>query len=191
MRFAKMIGLGLIAALLLGWVARPAAASEGFYLGLQMPFDFIRGDFNGSDLPTVDTGAGIGVIAGYGFTPDFSAEMDWSVSSHNSEGATIDFAEFSINAKYLFGESPQAAPFLIGGIGSYTLGDSSLRFGGSGYNLGLGVDFYLAPGTTFGVALIRKFITYDRIVESDVPLVLLRNINGDTTTLRFDLTAHF
>lgn len=76
-------------------------------------------------------------------------------------------------------------------MGAYTLGDSSLTFGGSGYNLGVGLDYYSSSKVSLGIALIQKFITYDEIVESDVPLTMNQNLNGDTTSIRFDATYHF
>ena len=51
---------------------------------------------------------------------------------------------------------------------------------------------YIMKHTTRHVrALIRKIITYDKIVKSDVPLTLVGNLNGDTTSIRFDFTHHF
>ena len=64
-------------------------------------------------------------------------------------------------------------------------------FGGTGYNLGMGADYYVNPNVSLGVGLIQKFITYDRIEKSSAPFVLLKNPNGDTTSLRFDISYHF
>lgn len=167
----------------------PAFAKEGFYLGVQLPYDNIQGDFDNNLMPSVDPGLGIGLIAGYGITPNFSLEIDLSSSSHTSAGATIDFTEFSFDAKYAFLAPEPVQPYLLLGFGGYTLGDSSLTLGGNGYNLGVGVDFYTMSGWSFGLGLIRKIITYDRIEQGNV--ILLQNLNGDTTTLRFDATYHF
>jgi hypothetical protein len=167
----------------------PAFAREGLYLGVQLPYDDIQGDFDDNLAPSVDPGIGIGVIFGYGITSNIAFEIDLSSSSHSSAGATIDFTEVSLNAKYAFLAPQSVQPFLLLGFGGYTLGDNSLTFGGNGFNLGVGVDFYAMSKWSFGVGLIRKFITYDRIEKGDV--VLFQHLNGDTTTIRFDATYHF
>lgn len=164
---------------------------SGLYLGFQLPYNMIGGDFDGINGPEVDPGLGFGIILGYRFTPQFGMEIDWSGSGHNSEGADIGFGEFSLNAKISFAPETQAHPFLFAGVGSFVLGDSSLTFGGSGYNLGAGVDVQVSKQNTLGIALIQKFITYDEIVESDTPLILIGEINGDTTSIRFDFTHQF
>ncbi len=47
----------------------PAFAREGLYLGVQLPYDDIQGDFDDNLAPSVDPGIGNGVIVGYGITP--------------------------------------------------------------------------------------------------------------------------
>jgi opacity protein-like surface antigen len=165
--------------------------SAGMYLGFQLPYNMIGGDFDGTTMPKVDSGIGVGFILGYSFNSQFGMEIDWAGSGHNSEGADIGFGEFSVNMKFSFLPEGSTRPFLFAGIGAFTLGDNSLMFGGTGYNLGLGVDFQVGETNTIGLALIRKIITYDSIEKSDVPLTLVGDLKGDTTSIRFDFTHHF
>jgi len=164
---------------------------SGMFLGVQIPYNMINGDFDGTTMPKVDSGTGFGLILGYSFNPQFGMEIDWAGSGHNSEGADIAFGELSLNMKFSFVAEGTARPFLFAGIGAFTLGDSSLTFGGTGYNLGFGVDFQVGDANTIGLALIRKIITYDEIVKSDTPLTLVGDLKGDTTSIRFDFTHHF
>ncbi len=164
---------------------------SGAYLGFHIPYNMIDGDFDGTTMPKVDSGIGFGLILGYSFNPQFGMEIDWAGSGHNSEGADITFGELSLNMKFSFVPEGPARPFLFAGIGTFTLGDSSLTFGGTGYNLGFGVDFQVGDTNTIGLALIRKIITYDEIVKSDTPLTLVGDLKGDTTSIRFDFTHHF
>jgi len=164
--------------------------SAGMYLGFQLPYNMIGGDFDGTTMSKVDSGVGFGLILGYSFNRQLGMEIDWAGSGHNSEGADIGFGELSLNMKFSFGEG-KAHPFLFAGIGRFTLGDSSLTFGGTGYNLGFGVDLQVGDTNTIGLALIRKIITYDEIVKSDAPLNLVGDLKGDTTSIRFDFTHHF
>ena len=166
-------------------------ARAGAYLGIQVPYNSIGGDFDGTTMPKVDSGAGLGLILGYSFDKQFALEIDWSASGHNSEGADISFSEFSANMKFSFMPEQTARPFLFAGIGAFTLGDDSLLFGGTGYNLGLGVDFQVGEKSTIGLALIRKIITYDEILETAAPVTLVGDLKGDTTSIRFDFTHHF
>jgi hypothetical protein len=169
----------------------PAYAKEGFYLGLEIPFNKIGGDFDDKKAPVVKGGSGLGFIAGYGITPAFSLELDLAGSGHKSAGADISFGEFSLNGKYAFNIEEHVQPFLFAGIGSFTLGDDSLTYGGSGYNLGLGIDYYSSPQLSWGAALIGKIITYDKVVKGSKPASVTGNLNGETSSLRFDVSYHF
>ena len=164
---------------------------SGVYLGFQIPYNKIGGDFDGTTMPKIDSGAGFGFILGYHFNSQFGMEFNLAGSGHNTEGVDISFGEFSLNMKFSFMPEESARPFLFAGIGSFTLGDNSLTFGGTGYNIGLGMDVQVGAKNTIGLAVIRKIITYDEIVKSDVPLVLVGDLKGDTTSIRFDFTHHF
>lgn len=147
-------------------IASMANAKEGFYLGAQIPYNMIGGDFDGNTMPKNDAGAGIGLIAGYAFIPSFALEIDYSATSHkwNSGGQS----------------------------GTIGLGELSLMLGGTGYNLGIGADYYVSPNVSIGAGLMREIITYNKILESDTPgAVLLKDIKGDTTSIRFDAAYHF
>jgi hypothetical protein len=169
----------------------PAYAKEGFFLSVQIPYNNVQGDFDNINAPTVDAGAGLGFIAGYGLTPGFSLELDLSRSNHKVNDFRIRFEELSLNGKYAFLEDAAVQPFLFAGVGSFTLGDDNPTFGGSGYNLGLGMDMYSSPQLSWGIALIRKLITYNKVIKSSDPITMTKNLNGDTTSLRFDVTYHF
>jgi len=172
-------------------VADSSLAKEGFFLGAQLPVNDVRGDFNGLTNPEVNQGIGFGLIAGYGFSRNFSLEIDWSGSSHHAEGAKIGFGEFSLNAKYAFDTEHKMKPFFFAGAGAFALGDNSLMFGGRGFNIGFGGDYYVGEKTSLGIGFIMKFITYDKITKSEGPATLAGDINGDTASIRFDLTRHF
>lgn len=168
-----------------------AHAKEGFYLGLQIPFNKIGGDFDNQKAPAVKGGAGLGVIGGYGFTPAISLELDLAGTVHRQAGDDIGFGEFSLNGKYAFEAAPDIQPFLFLGIGSFTLGNDNLTYGGRGYNVGVGMDFYPSSHLSLGVALIGKIIKYDRVVKGTRPASQTGDLNGETTSLRLDATYHF
>ena len=166
-------------------------AKEGPYLGLQVPFNKINGDFDNIKATAVKGGTGLGLIAGYGFTPAVSLELDLAGTGHRSGDANVRFREFSLNGKYAFEASPHVQPFLFFGIGAFTLGNDSVTYGGRGYNAGLGMDYYSSPHLSWGVALIGKIIKYDRVLKGTKPASVTGNLNGETTSLRLDVTYHF
>jgi hypothetical protein len=168
-----------------------AHAKEGFFLGLQIPFNKINGDFDNQKAPAVKAGTGLGVIAGYGFSPAVSMELDLAGTGHRQAGDRIGFGEFSLNGKYAFEASPHVQPFLLFGLGSFTLGNDTLTRGGTGYNAGVGMDYYASSHLSLGAALIGKIIKYDRVVKGSKPALEPDKLNGETTSLRFDATYHF
>jgi len=178
------------AVLLLG-IAPDVHAVEKFYIGAMIPYNMIGGDFDNSHMPEVDAGVGLGAILGYKVTKGLAFEVDWSDSKLKSSGATVDFTELSVNAKYSFPDGDPVQPYVFAGVGKFTLGDSSLTLGGTGFNLGLGVDYYFNPKMSWGAGLFWKSITYDTIEKSDVPVILVGNLSGNTTSFRLDLKYHF
>jgi hypothetical protein len=53
------------------------------------------------------------------------------------------------------------------------------------------MDMYSSPQLSWGIALIRKLITYNKVLKSSDPITMTKDLNGDTTSLRFDVTYHF
>lgn len=186
----------MVCLMMLVAMASVANAKEGFYIGAQVPYNMIGGDFDDKTMPKVDDGAGIGLIAGYAFIPSFALEIDYSATSHKwksgGQSGTIGMAELSLNGKYSFLTASELQPYLFAGIGSFAIGDSSLMLGGTGYNLGIGADYYVSPNVSIGAGLMRKIITYNKVLESDpAGAVLLKDVKGDTTSIRLDVAYHF
>jgi opacity protein-like surface antigen len=162
------------------------------YIGAQVPYNMIGGDFDDKTASKVDAGAGIGLIAGYAFIPSVALEIYYSATSHKSGTDTIGLGELSLNGKYSFLAETALQPYLFAGIGSFALGDNSLMLGGTGYNLGIGADYYVSPNVSIGAGLVRKIITYNKVLKSDpAGAVLPKDIKGDTTSLRLDVAYHF
>ncbi|MBI3804057.1 MAG: porin family protein [Nitrospirae bacterium] len=189
----------LVIALLAG--VNLAEAKEGFYLGGELLYNSIDGDFDGTKGPDSDNGGGIGLILGYGLTPGFSLEIDWNASVHTAEvvrGATPSDAglgAFILALKYNFLSHQPLQPFLRAGIGGYAFivkdprGD--LKLTGSGFDLGGGVDYYVAPHFSIGAGVSRRFIEYRKIDFLGRKANLSPKISGDTTSLEVDFIYHF
>jgi hypothetical protein len=181
-----------ISAVLVALMCHPLAhAADTFYVSAQLPYNVIEGDFDNVHAPEVRTGVGIGVSLGYKLTPSFGLEIRWAVTKHDIGGATTDFRELSVNGRYLFLEDKSIRPYVMVGYGDYSLGDSSLTFGGRGPRFGLGFDSFINSNVSWGVALARAVPSYDKITKSDGPVVLTGSLRGDTTSLILDIKYHF
>lgn len=159
---------------------------KGLYFGAQMPANIISGDFD------IDPSLGFGFTFGYHFDSPIGLEITWARSGHTSGGGTnVTFSELSLNAKVDLRSEGRVIPFLIAGVGSFELGDKSLLLGGSGYNLGIGADASVSAHNTLGLTLMRKIITYDKVLESDPPATLDKDLNGNMVSIIISFTHYF
>lgn len=187
----------VVSLMMLVAMASMASAKEGFYIGGQIPYNMVKGDFDDTNGPKLKSGTGFGLIAGYTFPINLAVEVDFSRSSHQTDSTgftgSVALAEISLNGKYSF-MTTDLQPYILAGIGSFAMGSfdtpaGSFILSGTGYNLGLGADYYVSPNISIGAGIIQKFITY---TKTDNPLVTLsKDIKGDTTSVRFDVAYHF
>lgn len=191
----------MVCLMMLVAMASVASAKEGFYIGAQIPYNTIGGDFDGKTISKYDPAAGLGLLAGYTFPINLAVEVDIARSAHSwkydtslaTYSGTDVFTEVSLNGKYSFVVSNEFQPYLFAGIGSFAISgkdlatDKTETLSGTGVNAGVGADYYFTPNVSAGLGVIQKFITYDKYSGG----TLIKNIKGDTTTVRFDVGYHF
>jgi hypothetical protein len=174
-------------------VAFPAVAKEGFYLGAFIPYNKITGD--SADPPSdayinsLDSGAGFGLRAGYGFNRYFAIEGALFDSTHKSNLGIVDqdFSGLTLDAKVNFPLTGHSfEPYLLLGVGHYELGDSSGKFKGNGSQFGVGIDFYLMPELSLNTGLTWRRITFD---SNDFGIT--DDVNARVRTFDVGLTYHF
>jgi hypothetical protein len=163
-------------------VATPAMAKEGFYLGLNLVFNDLSGDINPNDY--IDSGNGLGLRGGFGLNRYLAIEGGLWKTTHDTKGSeTVDLSAGTIDLKLslpLSGSS--VAPYILGGLGSYTLKGSGGSIDGRGGQLGIGMDIYLFPELNFNVGLTRRNVTFDdHGTDRD----------GKITSLDFGFSYHF
>ncbi len=195
----KLFG-GMLFILVLASVHQ-ADAKEGFYLGGALLYNSINGDFDGTNGPKTDSGAGIGLVLGYGFTPGLSLEVDWNATGHTAEilsGATPSDAGFGaliLALKYNFLSDQPVQPFIRGGIGGYAfvIEDPSgdLKLTGSGFDFGVGADYYAGPHFSIGAGVSRRLIDYKKIEFQGTKANLSPKMSGDATSFDVDFVYHF
>jgi len=168
-----------------------AQAEETFYIGAQLPYSVIQGDFDNTHFLDFGPGFGLGVLVGYQPMPRVAIEVSWSVSKHKAQGVTADLQERSLSGRYLFSDDKSIQPYVLLGYGRFSLGDSSLTLGGSGVMFGVGFDSFLDPKLSLGAALVRSVPSYNRIEKNDGSAILIGSLRGDTTSLILNMKYHF
>jgi hypothetical protein len=160
-------------------LATPAAAKEGFYLGVNVLFNEFSGDIN-----NLDSGNGLGLRAGIGLNRYLSFEGTLFRTDHEAKsgGGTVDFTGLTIDAKLNFPLSgSHLEPYIFAGVGTYEFDGNGTTTDAKGGQIGIGIDIYLFPELNFNVGLTRRNITLDTTPEQD----------GKVTTLDFGFTYHF
>lgn len=186
----KLLFLAVLALML---IASPAMAREGFYLGGYIPINSISGsssDF-ASDvyINSLDTGAGLGLRLGYGFNRYFAIQGSVFITRHSNSLGIVDqdFTGAELDAKINFPLTGQSfEPYVLLGVGTYELGDSSGSFKGGGTQAGVGIDFYLSPELSLNTGVTWTRITFDSN-DFGVPA----DVDANVTTVDIGLTYHF
>jgi len=172
-----------LTAVLLVFVAAPAAAKEGFYLGINVQFNDISGGINSPE--TVNSGNGRGLRGGFGLNRHFAIEVGiWKtkhtpangVSAADLEAGTLDLKiSFPLSGSYI-------EPYLLVGAGDYTIEQSGISSKGNGGRIGTGIDIYLFPALSLNVGFTYNKVTFTNSGQ---------DIGGKITTTDFGITYHF
>lgn len=136
---------------------------RGFYAGAGLVGMHILSQSGNEEL--LDDGPGLSLYAGWRLIPRLAVELGWTGTYHNPETVDTYFGPdtdylilngFTADAKVYLSDpnTPQTyEPYVQGGLGLYLL--DSTYFGtqdvGSGFQLGGGIDFHVAPQLDLGV----------------------------------------
>lgn len=192
------------------------AGAEGFYFGAGWNKSSIGGDFDGENIfgngsevivvPKIDSGSGFAFFGGIHATENWDLEMSYYSSDHNADWLGIDFdveyTSLNFDAKYnfetgnenlkpygLFGFGFGTVTVVGGSSDGFSLGDA--KYYGSGLNLGIGVNYYVKPEVSFGVAYIMRLTSYDEAEGiSGTRGALPSDLDGDATTFTINATYH-
>lgn len=160
-----------------------ALAKQGFYLGLGVPYNTVRGNLSrdtgvcsnvGGCIPEIksDKGRGYGILMGYGLTQNAAIEVNYLSSRHKAEwlGVNLDlnYTLWSFDFKWNFGAIWSLYPYLSIGlffdkafvkngtlnlIPAVKVGGRDATYSGSGISLGAGVDHYFNSEISMGFGL--------------------------------------
>lgn len=134
----------------------------GLYFGGGLLGNLILSQEGGNEL--LDNGGGLSLFAGWRFGQRLALELGYAGSFHNPAevetvfGDDVDYlvlSGFTGDARIYLGDDPMAPHewYLQGGLGLYAI--DSTYFGtqsvGTGFQLGGGVDFHVAPQVDLGL----------------------------------------
>ncbi len=187
------------------------SAAQGFYLGIDLLYNTIGGDFNGVNEPEVDPGGGVGVIVGYAFTPAIALQANLNTSAHNTNftnnSSTVNarYREYIIGLKYNFLSEQKLQPFIRGGWGVFLFDTGKGFFDtgmddefGTGFDIGAGIDYYVRPQCSIGGGVDYKFVDYVSTSETSFNSSPGGSVNtntshthGNTFSLNINAVYHF
>jgi len=165
--------LVLTGAMLLAW---PVQAKQGFFVGGGLVEQSTGGDLDGDKAVQLDTGRGLGLKVGYGFSRNFAVEYLMLNSDHT---ATTKYDSLDRDAR-LNGNTIalRATGRITSGLeGFVRLGNSSLFGGyslevtelgttrdldGNGTAFGGGLEWFLGSRTGVEISYMRHEVTLER-----------------------------
>jgi len=172
-----------LTAVLLLFVAAPAEAKEGFYLGADVQFNDISGNINSPE--TVNSGNGRGLRGGFGLNRNFAIEAGiWKTKHTPTDGgnaANLEAGTLDLKISFPLSGS-NIEPYLLVGAGSYTIEQNGISSDGKGGRIGIGIDIYLFPALSLNVGFTHNKVTFTNWGQ---------DIGGTITTTDFGLTYHF
>ena len=158
-------------------------AKDGLYIGFNIPFNNIGGDFNGDTfltdgfqvilIPEVESSSGLGISVGGRFS-ELAFELNYLSSTHDATflGAKgeADYNMVNLDFKYYYSADKRFQPNLLFGLcvpwlvvkdGSsdgVDVGDAT--FQGFGLNIGGGIAYYINPRVSISGGVIYRWISY-------------------------------
>jgi hypothetical protein len=209
--FAVILGYSFLISL-----DRTVSAKEGFYLGLNIPYTTVGGDFDGSSsltgtqeaiaIPVIKGAFGVGMVAGLGIGESFEIGLNVSDTVHNVEwlGAHGDGEQRSLGVlfKYSFLTTETIQPFLTSGItyNELILKDAAVDLSGStgdatltgwGIDFGIGADHYFSPHISVGGTVVYHLVEYNYAKGIQESGGIDNDVNGSGLGVIFSAAYHF
>lgn len=173
-----------------------ASSTKGLFLGVHLNGSAVNID----DLsPDTESGGGIGVHAGYGFTPNLALVLEATAARLDLEGDETMLAHVDLSLRYAF-TSPtrRFVPYVEAGYAGRALAandvmwveddmiyEADLSLSGAGPSLGGGFHYYLSPTLAFGAGLKWMGGEFDEITIDDVSV---SGLGLDASSTRVNLT---
>lgn len=177
----KTLMISMVALLVLN--AAPAAAKDGFSLGVNVLFNDISGDINAPE--TIEPGNGLGLHVGFGLSQYLAIEVGIWRTKHTDKygGSAADLEAGTVDLKLNFPiAGSYIEPYLLVGAGRYTIEQNRLSEDGKGGRIGIGMDIYLFPDISCNVGFTLNNVTFTHNSA---------DLDGRIATMDFGITYHF
>ncbi len=217
----KILLVVALSGFMISGMTSPVLAKEGFYAGLEIPYNTIGGDFD------IDSALGYGALLGIGFSPALSLELSYLASKHNAKwlgvSRDVHYSVISVDGKYSFRTAKPTQPYIVFGLGLHRFvidlpsvkpevttycgdfiflqgcdtvttspgGNGDLTGVGLGVNLGLGVDHYLNPNFSVGTGLTYRIVNYTLWTSSPATEEKPGVLNGNGYSFSLNTAYHF
>jgi hypothetical protein len=185
-----------LAAVLAGTLSTPALAQQSNTAGLNLGL-FLNGTAaQVEDSDENDTGGGVSLHLGYGFSQSFQLFARAAASAIESEGFADDqfaLAHFDVGGRFSFGSTATAVrPYVqaafSGRAASFDLGsEGTLDVRGSGLSAGGGLEYFLSPSLAIEGGLSFTFGEFNEGRLDDGDWVDLEETAFEMNTTRFDV----
>ena len=173
----------IVAVALLLFIAAPAVAKEGFYLGASSLFNDVSGGINSPEW--INTGNGLLLRGGFGLNRYISIETGIWKTRHDlsAGGPSTDLKAGTVDLKVNFPiKESHIEPYIMVGAGKYSIEKNGISEDGKGGRFGIGMDIYLFPSLSFNIGLTRNNVTFTHAGQDS---------NGKITSMDCGLTYHF
>lgn len=188
---------------------------EGMYVGFNLTYNTIGGDFDGQSalvsateiiiIPKVESSMGFGALLGVRFKKG-ALELSYQRSEHDATwlGAkgTAAYNAIDLDFKIYPSAESQIQPYLLFGMGipwlvvhdgaatATEVGDGTLI--GFGFNIGGGIAYYLQPTICVNGGVIYRWISYSTATGvSGVSNTIQDGLGGSGLTLKAGITFTF
>lgn len=159
--------------------------TNGFHIGFGLNGSAIQLDESSSDT---ETGGGLHLRLGYGLNPNITLFLGAAGASMNEGEYSLGQADLGVRA--YFPGSSAWVPFIEGAFTGRALtiesGRSELDVTGSAWTAGAGIDFYVSPAVSLGLALEYTFGDFTEASMDGRTIDLGSDAFGAQTT-RFNL----
>jgi opacity protein-like surface antigen len=155
--------------------------TSGLMIGLGLNGSAISGDDFSSET---ESGGGLDLEFGWGFTPQFALVADLSGASIDSQDAgSYTLGHFDLAARYSFAKSSRALiPYLEAGVTGRAVSQDDATLSGAGFSFGGGAQYFLAPSWSLGASL--KW-TAGKFTQAEVDGETIDDLDIQATSARF------
>lgn len=165
-----LLGVATVAFAVLAACAH--ADTQGLAFGVDLHTNSVGNDADRTGAPPGSlflegTGAGAALWVGYGFTPSFAARLFLAGAEHSTsdDDVKIEFGDATFEAMYLFRNPEVIRPYVLGGVGGFSVAsrvhDYDYETTGPGLVVGTGLQCFFNETFAIDFGVRGEFIHWE------------------------------